>query len=195
MAVLDLTAEELREAIAASEARGDEKQSAALARDTLPLHKEEAPPATWSRWTRRASQLIRERRRLAGLHAKDVAEKLGVSRSLISQWETGRKPVPQTRWRELVEAVGMELDELLAVVGEFERWYGQPWKGGWIPIEQEMPGDGQLCALVSNDAWPGRSIAVARYREDHPEPWDGQEVGYYRYVTHWLPLPEPPENR
>jgi transcriptional regulator with XRE-family HTH domain len=52
-------------------------------------------------------------RRQAGLTQSDVAEKVGVTHSVIYHWETGRSmPILQTLLR-IADAYGVSLDELV----------------------------------------------------------------------------------
>lgn len=56
--------------------------------------------------------LIRDRRKELGLTAREVAERMNVSRGLISQWEGGLTPIPDDRLPELADALEMTLGDL-----------------------------------------------------------------------------------
>ena len=60
----------------------------------------------------------------------------------------------------------------------------------WIPVSERLPElDQDVLAIVDDD------IVIGDFRQE----WDGEiyfsrdEVGSTRYVTHWMPLPELPE--
>ena len=60
----------------------------------------------------------------------------------------------------------------------------------WIPVSERLPElDQDVLAVVDDD------IVIGSFGQG----WDGEisfdrdEVGSTRYVTHWMPLPEPPE--
>ena len=60
----------------------------------------------------------------------------------------------------------------------------------WIPVSERLPElDQDVLAIVDDD------IVIGSFGQG----WDGEisfdrdEVGSTRYVTHWMPLPEPPE--
>jgi len=62
----------------------------------------------------------------------------------------------------------------------------------WIPVSERLPElDQDVLAIVDDD------IVIGSFGQG----WDGEisfdrdEVGSTRYVTHWMPLPEPPEVR
>ena len=60
----------------------------------------------------------------------------------------------------------------------------------WIPVGERLPElEKDVLAIVDDD------IVIGSFGQG----WDGEisfdrdEVGSTRYVTHWMPLPEPPE--
>jgi transcriptional regulator with XRE-family HTH domain len=57
----------------------------------------------------RASQLIREARRRAGLTQQQLAERLGSSQSVIARWESGKARPSLENLERVVRATGLEL--------------------------------------------------------------------------------------
>jgi len=73
---------------------------------------------------------------------------------------------------------------------------------GWISVEERLPEPGmQVAALRSNGTWDRASCnpiyfegLAAWYLPEGPTPCGSwQDAGLY--VTHWMPLPEPPKSR
>ena len=59
----------------------------------------------------------------------------------------------------------------------------------WIPVSERLPEIGftGLCQVAGN------GYVIARYAPyDSEGGWTSDEIGYC-FVTHWMPLPEPPE--
>ena len=64
-------------------------------------------------------------RLLARMSTEDLANKLGVSRSLVSGWENGLKNIPEKRKEELEEILCVDKEVLQEEIGleqEFEIW-------------------------------------------------------------------------
>lgn len=69
----------------------------------------------------------------------------------------------------------------------------------WISVEDRRPEDGQVVLCYGRDPHingnPWRRYVV-RYKADVPpfgEEWDNSDRGAIQSVSHWMPLPEPPE--
>lgn len=60
----------------------------------------------------------------------------------------------------------------------------------WIPCSDKLPGD-TTCVLVTD----GELMAITSYRDGEWEYHDqyGNHYELYGQITHWMPLPEPPE--
>lgn len=59
----------------------------------------------------------------------------------------------------------------------------------WIPVSERLPESGfvGLCQVAGN------GYVIARYAPyDSEGGWTSDEIGYC-FVTHWMPLPPPPE--
>jgi hypothetical protein len=78
---------------------------------------------------------------------------------------------------------------MLQMCSEIERL-----RGGWIPVSERLPEEEQE-VLVWNGGgqclkpWQGHVLCEYRNGE-----WrESQESDLYPGITHWMPLPEPPE--
>lgn len=65
----------------------------------------------------------------------------------------------------------------------------------WISVKKKMPPDGHRPYLTCRRTPKGRIVIETRYLthsyySPHECYWEGKKVGE---VTHWMPLPEPPE--
>jgi transcriptional regulator with XRE-family HTH domain len=61
---------------------------------------------------------LRELRELAILTQAELAQKIGVSTTSISHWETGSKRPRPTHIRKLAAALGVTAQEILAAIKE-----------------------------------------------------------------------------
>ncbi|HBX1063344.1 TPA: DUF551 domain-containing protein [Salmonella enterica] len=62
--------------------------------------------------------------------------------------------------------------------------------GGWISCSERMPENGQECLVQTNSGWRYVSFYDAHSRLFYDSPKGDIE---YILVTHWMPLPEPPQ--
>lgn len=58
---------------------------------------------------------------------------------------------------------------------------------GWISVEVEIPKDGALVIAITPDS----KVAIAQYENDE---WNISDLYCLKKVTHWMPLPAPPEH-
>lgn len=74
----------------------------------------------------RLGQLIREARRRRDLRQEDVADRIGVDRSLVSQWERGDRqgPLAPEHVQRLSTTLGVPALELLTAMGYDVRFEG-----------------------------------------------------------------------
>ena len=62
----------------------------------------------------------------------------------------------------------------------------------WIPVTERLPEDGGMY-LVFNPKRAVAKVATVRYSSQSIR-WCGVEaLSYIEGITHWMPLPEPPE--
>ena len=79
----------------------------------------------------------------------------------------------------------------------------------WISVKDRLPENGAFVLVCTNCAGDGmfedeviflaRMVYLPRkqYKKDFAR-WDGEagmDVGFKNEVTHWMPLPEPPERK
>lgn len=68
----------------------------------------------------------------------------------------------------------------------------------WISVDERLPTDNDsvlVCIKFVNDD-SGESQCEVASVFDHPEAWRGENNSNNKcnwYVTHWMPLPEPPK--
>jgi len=75
-------------------------------------------------------------------------------------------------------------DDIQKAIDEIQRLQG----GGWIPVSERLPNVHQ-CVLAYTDY--GMHVAsINKYQEWGPNHGDGWD---FPTVTHWMPLPPPPE--
>lgn len=63
---------------------------------------------------------------------------------------------------------------------------------GWIQVGTKLPKVGEVVLAWSGD-YPKPQIVV--FRGEDQWKYEGEEHFALAYVTHWMPLPEPPETR
>jgi len=63
-----------------------------------------------------------------------------------------------------------------------------PTIGGWISVKDRLPEPPAQCLVYSAKASRPRGMETATYTE-----WGWMTAAYFPEVTHWMPLPEPPE--
>lgn len=104
-----------------------------------------------------------------------------------NEWET-----PITLGDDLAEAA----DRIEAQAKEIENLRGQVPR--WIPVEERLPEYG--VRVLATDMYEEDDCTGIWTREEYPDdPEDGcwiDEPGWWHAfdeVTHWMPLPEPPE--
>lgn len=103
-----------------------------------------------------------------------------------NQWET---PITLcddlTEAADLIEAQAKEIEKLRAQLPR------------WIPITERLPEYG--VRVLAADMYEGNDETGIWTREEYPDDADGcwiDERGWWHAideVTHWMPLPEPPE--
>lgn len=104
-----------------------------------------------------------------------------------NEWET-----PITLGDDLAEAA----DRIEAQAKEIEKLRGQV--PHWIPVEERLPEYG--VRVLATDMYEEDDCTGIWTREEYPDDPDGccwiDERGWWHAldeVTHWIPLPEPPE--
>ena len=60
-------------------------------------------------------------------------------------------------------------------------------KSRWIPVTKAFPEDGQWVLVWGH----GQHIPTMMFRESGA--WIDDQFEFHTTVTHWMPLPEPPE--
>lgn len=106
-----------------------------------------------------------------------------------NQWET-----PITLGDDLTEAA----DRIEAQAKEIEKLRAQLPR--WIPVEERLPEYNARVLVIDVYAGDGDEFIAIWTREEYPDDPDGccwiDERGWWHAldeVTHWMPLPEPPE--
>lgn len=141
--------------------------------------------------------IVRERREELGLTAQQVADRVGVSRGLISQWEGGRK-IPEDRWPDLAEALEIELDDLLSAVVYVrdergaEEWLGKVFRDHALdahtqivlifmePLSEDEDGIMTYTGSIERLAKTIRSLTTDQVREAWPKALASPYVRRYK---------------
>lgn len=121
---------------------------------------------------------IKARRKAAGMTQIELANKCGCyyDSQPVREWEHGRVPKLETLER-IADGLSCYVSELLP------SYYFPPKKDGWISVKDRLPEKDEyvLCFCNIGDGFQ----AIFHYGKERK--FDGTAV------THWMPLPEPPE--
>lgn len=110
-------------------------------------------------------------------------------------------------WRTAYGRVKMELDEYKETIVPAMMDKIQELERRWIPVTERLPeDDGEYLVLGNYFGWwnavlmfakDGRRVDEYDFRERWENVWYDfdRDCGHfiYSYVTHWMPLPEPPK--
>ena len=92
--------------------------------------------------------------------------------------------------------INVDKDELIRALAYDRGQYEKGFRDGvesvqkWIPISERLPEAGEtvLCLISSKECW------VTTWNEIGDRMWsDGESWASETFVTHWMPLPEPPK--
>lgn len=61
--------------------------------------------------------------------------------------------------------------------------------GEWVSVEDRLPENNNNVLIYANKT--GEKIEVAFY-DDEDKEWAGLNSFWLPYITHWMPLPSPP---
>ena len=127
---------------------------------------------------------------ISKLQTKVARQKENIT-TLLHLYTSGKRSKSHKKLREKYRALKARIAELEAeserftVHSDIERQDDK-----WIPVSERLPElDQDVLAIVDDD------IVIGSFGQG----WDGEisfdrdEVGSTRYVTHWMPLPEPTE--
>jgi transcriptional regulator with XRE-family HTH domain len=121
---------------------------------------------------------IKARRKAAGMTQIELANKCGCyyDSQPVREWEHGRVPKLETLER-IADGLSCYVSELLP------SYYFPPKKDGWISVKDRLPEKDEyvLCFCNIGDGFQ----AIFHYGKERK--FDGTAV------THWMPLPNPPE--
>lgn len=61
----------------------------------------------------------------------------------------------------------------------------------WVSVEDRLPEEGEYLCLLDDES-PFSNVCLSRYTKKVVPNWEAER---YRHslITHWMPLPEPPE--
>lgn len=118
-------------------------------------------------------------------------------RLLVQQLETSIREQQEKQIFEAVQKCGVDVDreELIKALAYDRAQYAQGYSDGradaqrWISVEERLPENCEfvLCIVrYGEDAWNYELGFVLNNKWVHPGRSDGT-------VTHWMPLPQPPE--
>ena len=63
----------------------------------------------------------------------------------------------------------------------------------WIPVSEKLPDKNMWCLVICNE-WGGRITRISTFLADYfGERFEEDGKVITRFVTHWMPLPEPPK--
>ena len=79
---------------------------------------------------------------------------------------------------------GMLEDEAADAIEELQ-------KPKWIPVRDMLPDKNMWCLVICNEHG-GQITRVSLFYRDEFFEGDGKDIT--RFVTHWIPLPEPPKD-
>lgn len=93
--------------------------------------------------------------------------------------------------------IDIDKDELIKALaydrGQYEKGYADGYTSGlaadrWISVEDRLPEPPTQCLVYSSKACRPRGMETATYTE-----WGWMTAAYFPEITHWMPLPTPPE--
>ena len=128
---------------------------------------------------------------------------------LIAKGVTFKNSVPRFLIAGQKKTAGEILKDLecdrLAIIPKGEESIISVVCGGWIPVTERLPEDGDTCLVTVKYKYAYEKeysidVDVATYRPEggYIDYWDTyndwNEGQQYIHVTHWMPLPEAPED-
>ena len=64
----------------------------------------------------------------------------------------------------------------------------------WIPVSERLPDKNMWCLVICNE-WGGRITRISTFLADYfGERFEEDGKAITRFVTHWMPLHEPPKD-
>ncbi len=106
----------------------------------------------------RTGQTIIELRKRAGLTQEQLAEKLFVSRELVSKWENGSRRPAGEYLKKLAQLLNADLSDLLTHDAELENELA-----GCVPEGENVLSDGFFNAFLETLNERDRSVFIRRY--------------------------------
>ncbi len=82
-------------------------------------------------------------------------------------------------------------DEIAYWIGEYENLFMEIANSEWIPVSERYPDEGEKVLIVDT-----RGRILTREYTNNGD-WCDENCDYWiehNHVTHWMPLPEPPES-
>lgn len=71
----------------------------------------------------------------------------------------------------------------------------------WISVKDRMPEDDGYYMVYAKGYWGNNrligDLAISKFDKNYETPWGierGKARGWKGIITHWMPLPEPPED-
>lgn len=65
--------------------------------------------------------LLKEAREQKGISQQTLADKIGITRNCIGNWETGRRSIDIIQLYKICDCLGLEVDELIKKVNKYVR--------------------------------------------------------------------------
>jgi hypothetical protein len=93
----------------------------------------------------------------------------------------------ESNYQETLDCLSEAADAIEELMRRCEQFQYMP-PPAWIPVTERLPYESVFVY------GKGGELVVAQYSHKHK--WWEDDEGYYcdtNYVTHWMPLPEPPE--
>ncbi|EHM0779794.1 DUF550 domain-containing protein [Salmonella enterica subsp. enterica serovar Newport] len=122
------------------------------------------------------------------LHGENYAD--SYTRHMWKAWTESRAALLQSKYRDLSQPVDPQISEYEKIMLRAGNSPVTP--DGWISCSERMPDNDESKPIaIFTGKYLGQGMFVATYDDDgFFDYWEGMEI---IGVTHWMPLPEPPQ--